>query len=441
MGLRRLLIAVALLAVLGGLVYWANRAKKAEADKPSSTTPKLLSIAEDQFQKIEIRPSSGEATVLEKDAAGKWEVTAPRKLPADQDAVSSLVSTLASLNSDKLVEEKTADGGPFGLTSPALRVLVTKKDGKAHEVQIGDEAPASSGYFARLPGDARLFTLASYHKTSLDKSWKDLRDRRLLRFDSDKLLRVELAAKGQTLEFGKNSQNEWQMVRPGPYRAESYQVDELVRRLRDAKMDSALTDEEAKKAAAAHAQATAVATAKVTDSSGTQQLQVRRDKDKNYYATSSAFEGIHKLTSDVGDGLDKGLDDFRNKKLFDFGWNDPTKIDIRQGGGVTSYSRSGDKWHRAGKPMDSTTMQTMIDKLRDLSAAKFLEKGYAAPVLEATVTSNEGKRVEKVGISKSGSSLLAQRENEPAVYELDAKAFEELEKAVAGVKEAAPPKK
>jgi hypothetical protein len=422
-------------------VYWAKRAKKAEADKPLSATPKLLSVAEDQFQKIEIRPASGEATVVEKDAAGKWEVTAPRKLPADQDAVSSLVSTLASLNSDKLVEEKTADWGAFGLTSPGLRVIVTKKDGKAHEVQIGDEAPASSGYFARLPGDARLFTLASYHKTSLDKTWKDLRDRRLLRFDSDKLLRVELAAKGQTMEFGKNAQNEWQIVRPGPYRAESYQVDELVRRLRDAKTDSAVTDEEAKKAAAAYGKATAVATAKVTDSGGTQQLQVRRDKDKNYYATSTAVEGIHKLTSDVGDGLDKGLDDFRNKKLFDFGWNDPTKIEIRQGSSVASYSRSGDKWYRAGKPMDSTTMQTMIDKLRDLSSVKFLEKGYAAPILEATVTSNEGKRVEKAGISRSGKSILAQRENEPAVYELDVKVFEELEKAVAGVKEAAPAKK
>jgi hypothetical protein len=91
--------------------------------------------------------------------------------------------------------------------------------------------------------------------------------------------------------------------------------------------------------------------------------------------------------------------------------------------------------------MDSTTMQTMIDKLRDLSSVKFLEKGYAAPILEATVTSNEGKRVEKAGISRSGKSILAQRENEPAVYELDVKVFEELEKAVAGVKEAAPAKK
>jgi len=441
MGLRRLLIGVVLLAALGGLVWWSNQARKGEADRPfASATPKLMSVPEDQFQKIEIRRSGGETTVLERDASGKWGIAAPQKLPADQDAVSSMVSTLSSLNSDKLVEEKASDWAAFGLASPGLQVIVTKKDGKAHAVQIGDEAPASSGYFARLPGDARLFTLASYNKTSVDKTWQDLRDRRLLRFDSDKLLRVELTAKGQTMEFGKNAQNEWQIVRPGPYRAESYQVEELIRRLRDAKMDTAVSEEEAKKAATAYGKAAAVATARVTDSSGTHQLQVRRDKDKNYYASSSVVEGVHKLTSDVGDGLDKGLDDFRNKKLFDFGWNDPSKIEIHQGATQAIYDRSGEKWWRAGKHMDSTTMQTLIDKLRDLSCTKFLDQGYATPILEATVTSNEGKRVEKVGIAKSGNRYLAKRENEPPVYELDGKVVEELEKAIAGVKEAETPK-
>jgi ribosomal protein L12E/L44/L45/RPP1/RPP2 len=439
MGMRRLLVALVLLAALAGLVWWSGKAKKAEADKPlASTSPKLMSVPEGQFQKIEIRKSGAETTIVEKDASGKWEITAPKRLPADQDSVSSMVSTLAALSSDKVVEEKAADWASFGLASPGLQVIVTKKDGKAHGVEIGDEAPASSGYFARVPGDARVFTVASFNKTSVDKSWQDLRDRRLLRFDSDKLIRIVLVSKGASIEFGKNAQNEWQILEPAPYRAESYQVEELIRRLRDAKMDTAVSDAEAKKAAAAYAGGTAVATARATDSSGSQQLQVRRDKDKNYYAASSVVEGIHKLTTDVGEGLDKGLDDFRNKKLFDFGWNDPSKIEIRQAGGSITYERSGDKWTLAGKHLDSTTMQTMIDKLRDLAALKFPDKGYAAPILEAAVTSNEGKRVERVGVSKTGSSCYAKRENEPPVYELDGKVVEELQKAIAGVKEAAP---
>ena len=54
------------------------------------------------------------------------------------------------------------------------------------------------------------------------------------------------------------------------------------------------------------------------------------------------------------------------------------------------------------------------------------------------MTSNSGKRVEKVTIRKQGDQYFAQRENEPSIYELDGKAVEDLQKAAADVKEAAP---
>ena len=58
------------------------------------------------------------------------------------------------------------------------------------------------------------------------------------------------------------------------------------------------------------------------------------------------------------------------------------------------------------KNMDNSSVQNLIDKLRDLSATKFAETGGGNPVFEATVTSNEGKRVEKVTIRKQGERLL-----------------------------------
>ncbi len=79
--------------------------------------------------------------------------------------------------------------------------------------------------------------------------------------------------------------------------------------------------------------------------------------------------------------------------------------------------------------MDNTSVQTLIDKLRDLAATKFVEKGGGQPVFEATVTSNSGKRIEKVVITKHGDQYFAQREGEPSIYELDGKAVEDLQKA------------
>ena len=427
---KGLLISTVLLVLLAGLVWWSNR-REASASKNTDTSNKILTIPDDQFQEIHIKKLTGEVLNLRREN-GKWQITEPKPLPADQDSVSSMVSTLSSLNADKVVEEKAADLQPYGLNMPTLDVQIKRKDGKTDEVLIGDDTPTGSGAYAKLPGDAKVYTVASFSKSSLDKRVDDLRDKRLLSFESDKLTRLELQAKGQTLEFGKNSAGEWQIVKPRPLRADSSAVNTLVDKLRDAKMDPTATQDAAK----GFAGGTKVAAATVTDNSGNQSIEVRKDKDKNYFAKSSSVEGFYKIPTDVGDGLDKGLEDFRNKKLFDFGFSDPSKVDLKN----ASYTKSGDKWMSGSKPMDNSTVQTLIDKLRDLSATKFVEG--AAPggesIFEAAVTSNSGKRVEKVTIRKQGTRYLAQRENEPSIYELDEKAVEDLQKAAADVKEAAP---
>jgi hypothetical protein len=82
----------------------------------------------------------------------------------------------------------------------------------------------------------------------------------------------------------------------------------------------------------------------------------------------------------------------------------------------------------------------LIDKLRDLSATSFPEKGFGPVEMEAQVTSNEGKRVEKVLISKSGDKYFAKRDNEPALYEITKTAADDISSAAKDVKPPAPKK-
>ncbi len=86
-------------------------------------------------------------------------------------------------------------------------------------------------------------------------------------------------------------------------------------------------------------------------------------------------------------------------------------------------------------------MSALVDRIRDLSASKFVDIGLTAPAMNLIVTSDGGKRVEKVLLSKSGDSYLAKRENEPALYELNASAVTELQKSAADLKPAPPPSK
>ncbi len=435
-----LLVAAAVLAALTGVLYWSDHHKTAEsaATPAEAPPPKILTLKDTDISKIEIKKKGAEELGLAKNDAGKWQITSPEALGADQDSVSSIVSTLSSLSSDRLVDEKASDLKQYGLTEPALEVDITTKDNKPQKLLIGDDTPTGSGAFAMLVGDPRVFTVASYTKTSVDKTPSDLRDKRLLTADFDRISQIELIAKKQDLVFGRNK-DAWQILKPKPLRADNFQVEDLSRRLKDAKMDLSPAGPDAKKASAAFASATLVATAKITDSTGTQELQIRKSKD-DYYAKSSAIPGVYKVGSDLGTGLDKSLDDFRSKKLFDFGFDDPNKVEMHDGSKAYFLTKGGQDWWSDGKKMDAESVQSFVDRVRELSAAKFVDSGFSTTAVDVAVTSSDGKRVERVLISKNGDKYVAKRENEPALYELDSTMVADLQKSAADVKPAPEPK-
>jgi hypothetical protein len=439
MRLRSLLVALVVLIALGVGLYLSNKQKAAEAAKPATSAAKVVSINDIDVTKIALKAKGGAETVLAKNASGKWQMISP-EYPADQEAVNQLVTAADSVSQDKVVEDKLSDPKTYGFDDPSLKIDVTTKNGKTTKLIIGDDAPANAGSYAMVEGDPKVYTVAAYVKTGLNKTYNDLRDKRLLTFDQDKLSRVELTAKKQTEEFGRDK-DQWQIVKPKPLRADGSQVDDVIRKLRDVKMDTSLSDEDAKKATAAFASGTAVAVAKFTDPSGTQSIEIRKNKD-DYYAKSTVVAGVYKIPADTGTGADKGLDDFRQKKLFDFGFNDPSKIEMHESGKTYAFTKSGDDWNSNGKKMDGISVQSFLDKLRDLSASKFIDSGsLGASSIDIGVTWSDGKRVEKVLIAKQGSDYAAQRENEPALYGVDPKAVDDLTKAAADVKPAPPPTK
>ncbi len=423
---KGLFISLAILAVMAGLVFWSNKTHKEGESKDTSV--KILSIPQDQFREIKLENIADQVIDLQRDQGGQWKMTVPMQMTADQDAVAAIVSTLSDLNAEKVVEDKGADLKSFGLQIPSVKATVVTKDGKTRELLLGSSTLDTSSNYAKLAGDERVFTIPSSSKLALDKRPEELRDKRLLTFDPDSVSRVTLQAKGPEIEFGKSGVNDWQILKPRPLRADNTQVSALVDALRDARLDPLELEQDIQKKFPA---ATRVAVATVTDRNGAQTIEVRKDKD-GVYAKSAA--GTWKTADSLATSLDKSLDDFRDKKLFTFGFSDPNKVELRN----ATYVKSGEKWTSNGKTMDSGSVQSVIDKLRALSATKFPPSGGGAPVFEAAVSWDDGKHTERVSISKQGTQYFAKRENDPVIYELDPKAVEELQSAAAGIKEAAP---
>ena len=221
-------------------------------------------------------------------------------------------------------------------------------------------------------------------------------------------------------------------------RADTFQVDEMVRKLKDASMDPAA---DAKEAAAAFGAGQKTATAKITTADGTLTFEVRKSKSgttDEYYAKSSMVDGAYKVTKEVGDG---SISRWRipNKKVFDFGFSDPTRIEITDARLTKTIEKSGENWTSGGKTMDAISVQNLIDKLRDLAATKFVDSGFTKPALEVAVTSNDGKRTEKVQFAPAGMNFLGRRENDSSLYQVDFNAVQGRREAVYGVREPPPP--
>ena len=173
----------------------------------------------------------------------------------------------------------------------------------------------------------------------------------------------------------------------------------------------------------------------MTGPSGTEALEIKKNKDA-YYAKSSAVKGIYKVSNDLGTEVAKTIDDFRNKKLFDFGFVDPTKVELQQGSSDKAYLKSGQDWKLNGKlSIQHRSRRSSTSCATSLRLSLSIRVSRRRP-LTVTVVSNDSKRTEKVQFAKVADGYIAQREGEPALYQLEAKTVDDILRAGSDIKPA-----
>ena len=435
-----LLIAMGVLAILGGLVYYTEENPPASGDEK---TP-IVDVEEDSIQKVIVTRPDKDPIELQRGEDDKWAFSEPLTIPADQFSVNSIVTSLASMDSDRVVEENVVNWEPYGLTGQGTAqveaVVEEGEDDKTYRVIFGGDTPTGSGVYARLDGDPRLFTVYSYVKTTFEKEVFDLRDKKLLQVDEDKISRLVLNAAAGSIEFGKTGDDTWQILRPQPLRADNFTVGDLARSVRNAEMMSVL--EEGEEASGKYDFSKPSAAVEIVDEAGAHTLTIAKDSDDKYYAKSSDLEGgVYEVSSTMAGGLDKTLEDFRNKKLFDFGFKEIAKLELRDGDTRVVAEKKEDKWRLTSeddRELDSGKVQTAIDWLRDFTAKSFTSDdkadlgkyGLTAPVIEAKVATTEGSGDEVMISSPEEDLVYAARAGQPSTYEVEKSAVEAIQQSI-----------
>lgn len=438
--MRQLIAATTVLAALAVTLFWSNHRKPANDSVIASSgaaNAKVISLTQADITKLEVKKKGGDDVVLNRVGPSSWKIASPKPFIADQDPVSTILYDLSPMDGATVIEDKATDLKQYGLSEPEVQISATGKDGKTQTVLVGDETPTGESAYVMLSGDSKVFAIPKNTRSNLDKGLNDLRDKRLVPVDFDKLTNVEIS--GAKLHLTFNSQDgKWTVRNPANFRGDTSKMETVIEKMRTATADLSTPDAEMKKVASLFASGSPVATVKATDASGTQELQVRKSKDA-YYAKTTAMDGVFKVSKDLGDSINKDVEDFREKRVFDFAETDPDKVELHDGSKAYFLTRSGEDWWSDGKKMDAISVSEFLRAIRTLTAAKFAASEFSSPILTMTVSSNEGKRIEKVDIAKNGADYLAKREDGPTLYQLDAKSVEDLQKAASGMKLAETP--
>lgn len=447
-------VAVALLAVLWfGFVYW-DKHKSNELAKTAPKSPeKIVPVDSSHIQAFTLTPRAEPGFTCRR-VSGKWMIEPPpsplaagqksdepQPLPADQNAVSSFLSSLTTATEDQEVESNPSDLKQFGLDPPAEKVEVTT-DTKPQSVTLllGDDTPTSSGLYAQVAGDPHLVTVASYLKTSLEKHLIDFRDKRAVTLDVDQIQRLEVSTKGKHWTIEKNPEGVWDLVLPPAVRADRMNVNTITAQLRDLQMQTIVAED--KKKANEYGFGSPLATIKLTAPQGSQSIELGRKDGDRYDAINSALPPIFTLSSGFLTEFQKDPVEMRDKDLFSWSTFDVKRLEIDTPKGHWTFEQQKDKWKETApktKDIAGDKMDGLIADVRALRAESFPKGsdlaalGLAKPPYTFKVQFGDKNQTETAEVSKVGDHVYGRRTTDPVGAELKKDSLDSIDKALSGL--------
>ena len=119
-GLRSTGIMLVLFLALGSYAYFieSERPPASETD----VNEQALDVEQSAIVSLSVTTRNGDDTSLNRDGEEDWTVVEPFMATADNNAVSAIVESLASLEIRRVVEETPSDLSPFGLVQPTVSI-------------------------------------------------------------------------------------------------------------------------------------------------------------------------------------------------------------------------------------------------------------------------------------------------------------------------------
>ena len=418
---------------LGAYIYFVDSTRPDTAAKE-----KVFAVEADAVEEVRI-VAKGDTSVLKK-SDGAWKLVEPLATDADGNEVTAFVGGLTSLELNREVDAVATDLAQYGLASPKADITFTAKGGVKGRLRLGDQTPTGTDVYAVRGDDTRVFLVSTFAETSLVRSAFDLRDKRVLRFERDKVDGLEITTAAGTTALSRTN-SEWRLAAPSGARGDYGAIEGLLTRLSTTMMSGIETTDITSLQKYGLDKPVATVVVKAGSSSAT--LVVGSTADNKAYARDLARPMVFTVDAAFATDAQKGATDYRRKELFDFRPFSATTLAITKGIDAITFSKTkgtgdnaAEKWTvttGAGtRDADGPAMDDLLSKLSGLRAETFVAAapaGAATPVMKVQADFDEAKK-ESASISRAGADAYGARADETGAMKLTAAAVDEALKAL-----------
>jgi hypothetical protein len=363
--------------------------------------------------------------------------------------VSSITSNIASLEIQRVVDEKPTDLKQYGLATPRVELAFKAAGDKAeHTLLFGDKTATGGDMFAKYGSQPKVFLVSAYLDTTFNKTPFDLRDKSILTFERNKVDSIEIAAPEPLVQLAKSGEN-WKLAKPVDARADFGSTEGLIGRIQTAQMKAIAAPEAADLKQYGLDKPALTVTVGAASSRATLVVG-KAGEGGTFFARDQARPMVFTVEASLVDELKKPADTYRRKDLFEFRSFTANRIEITRGKDLLVFEKvkgqgkdAQEKWRQvqpAAKDVDATKMDTFLTRLSNLRAQTFLapadktKTGLDAPAAIIIVKFDDGKKQERVVFGRVGSDVFASRPDEPGAATVTAADFEEAMKGLDEIK-------
>lgn len=423
---RNTLILLVLGAALGAYIYFVERKREPASDTPGTTLAKVFDgVESSKIEEIRLRRSGGdETTIARRDEA--WQIVTPVVAAADETEASSIASSLSTLEVQRVVDEQPKDLGAYGLAEPRVEIAFRTAGDKApRRLLLGDKTPTGGEIYAKLDGRDRVFLVSSYLEGTFDKSTFQLRDKRVLTFDREKVDAIEVRAGRSGTKIVKQG-DAWTIAEPLKGRADFGAVESLLSRLTGGQMKSIVAPPDGQPEPALRTYGLDPAERQVVVAAGSTSASLllgQAAPEGDVYAKDASRPIVFTIEKTLADDLAKTAGDFRMKDLFGFRAFTGTRLEIARGGSTIAFEKKKgteqdavEKWSQVQpqKSVEESKIEDLVSKVASLRAESFVDALPAGAAEAARISTkfDENKKEETVVLHKAGDDYFATRADE-----------------------------